>query len=340
MNHLFIVTHTDLDGVGSAAVYLRLSGVEEGFATIVYAEPYNLDEVLDNLQDNVDSGDRLVIADLGPNKAVFERVVEIVSSLSRKGVEVEWYDHHVWEPSEVDALSKAGVRIHVDRSTCATGVVARYYPEEHEAKADDVTERIVSAVCAADLWRWDDPLAPKLFRVAGNRHETEWKTRLAFKLAKGVLWDEEMAERLEDYVNKELAGMDATLRRVVVMGSAGSCRVAATIKEEGPPSNSIIGALLLSRYNADIAVIIRPNGAISLRSRRVNVQILAKELGGGGHPRAAGARVKIGLLTRLLSLFYPKALPRRVASLIVAKASSLGICRSLQGSTITSGSLG
>ena len=339
MNHLFIVTHTDLDGVGSAAVYLRLSGVEEGFATIVYAEPYNLDEVLDSLEDNIDSGDRLAIADLGPNKAVFERVVNTLSSITRKGVEVEWYDHHIWEPGEIEALAKAGVKVHVDRSTCATGVVARYYPEEHEADVDDVTKRIVRAVCAADLWRWDDPLAPKLFRVAGNRHDAEWKTRLAFKLARGVLWDEELAERLEDYINKELAGMDAALRKVVIVGSPG-CRVAATLKEEGPPSNSIIGALLLSRYNADIAVIIRPNGAISLRSRRVDVQIIAKELGGGGHPRAAGARVKIGLLTRLLSLFYPKALPRRVASLILAKASSLGICGGPRGSTITSGPTG
>jgi len=267
VGHLLIVTHTDLDGVGSAAVYLRLSGLTREFATILYAEPYNLHEILSNLVGNVGDGDVIAIADLGPNKANFNQLLEAIRKLRSAGATIEWYDHHVWDPEHVKALEEAGVILHIDRSTCATGVVARYHPSRRGG--DEITERIVKAVCAADLWRWDDPLAPKLFRVAGNRHDEEWKNKLIDKLVAGTLWDNDLQERLEDYVNKELTGISKALKSLAIAGEPGKCLVAAVTKNEGPPSNSIIGALLLSRFDADIAVVARKNGALSLRSRIV-----------------------------------------------------------------------
>ncbi len=326
MNHLFIVTHTDLDGVGSAAAYVRLAGVEKDYYTIVFAEPYNLDEALSGLKDYVGSGDRLVLADLGPNKLVFEEVVNLMKHFIDNGVEVEWYDHHIWDPSEEREIKSLGVKLYIDTSTCATGVVVKYFPHERRDESG-FTERLAKAVCAADLWRWDDPLAPKLFRVAGNRRDEDWKRRLVDKLSSGILWDDELQAKLEEYVNRELEGMHKALKNLVVRGSRSDCLVAATIKDEGPPSSSFVGALMLSRYGADIAVIARPNGALSLRSRSVNVQVVAKRLGGGGHPRAAGAKISVPLWVRIASIIYRKALSRYIAGLVRSKALEEGVCR-------------
>jgi oligoribonuclease NrnB/cAMP/cGMP phosphodiesterase (DHH superfamily) len=325
VRHLFIITHTDLDGVGSAAVYIRLSGVPREFATIIFAEPYNLHEVLSRLAGNVGEEDKIVLADLGPNESNFTEMLDAVKKLKESGAIIEWYDHHVCDPKYIEALRRVGVELYVDRSTCATGVVARYHPSSN--RVDDVTMRIVKAVCAADLWIWDDPLAPKLFRVAGNRRDEEWKTRLIWKLSAGTLWDEELQARLEEYVNKELVGASKALKSVVKVGDRGRCLVVAAVKDEGPPSNSIIGALLLSRFNADIAVIIRRNGAVSLRSRDVDVQVVAKALGGGGHPRASGAKIEIPLIIRFSSLFSSRALSRYAARLIRDTALREGVCR-------------
>lgn len=305
-NHLFIVTHTDLDGAGAAAAALRITGRKVDEATIVFAEPYNLDRKLGELVDHVSQGDLTVIADLGVNKQVFNGIVDSVRKIAEAGARVEWYDHHVWSDEEVAALREAGALVVVDRSTCATGVVARHMARFRGVNDEFLTE-LEAAVCAADLWRWDHHMAPKLFRVAGDRGDEEWKRKLIEKLASGVLWDEELEAKLEEYVNEELSGFNKVLSTVYVGRVDGYTVAVAYKRVKGPPGSSMIGASLLSRYDSDVAGIVRGDGGLSLRSRRVNVQVIAKLLGGGGHPAAAGAKIGIPLPIRLLGLVYPRA---------------------------------
>jgi len=327
-NHLFIITHTDLDGVGSAAAALASSRRSPGEATIVYAEPYNIHEALSQLEEHVSPGDLLVIADLGPNRESYPRAIEIIRRLTGRSARVEWYDHHIWEESEKNMLKKAGAAVHIDTTTCATGVVARYMPGERGLEPPEWLGELVAAVCAADLWRWDHPLAPKLFRVAEYRYEEgreAWRNRLVEKFSRGTLWDEELEKALQSYISLELANFNRILSTAYV--TPPPCIVAATYKSRGPPSNSFIGASLLSRHRADIAVIVRDNGAISLRSRTVNVREVARQFGGGGHPRAAGAKVRLGLLARLeTAILGKKRLARKAARMVRRIAIREGLC--------------
>lgn len=324
MGHTFIVTHTDLDGVASAAVYLRIIGLKPTDATVLYAEPYNLNEVIGDYADHVDSGDVVAIMDLGVNTSIFDSLLAMIEGLAKRGVEIEWYDHHVWG-EEAEKVRSVGVKLFIDRSTCATGVVAKYASQLRGVEVDEYTGELVSAVCAADLWRWTHHLAPKLFRVLGRRDDEEWRAKLLEKLYSGILWDDEMQERLEEYVNGELKGFSKILSSVHVKEDGG-CRVAAVYKKEGPPSNSMIGAALLYRFQADVAVIARENGAISLRSRRVDVQKVASALGGGGHPRAAGARISLPFHVRILRVFWPSLYSRYVASVVLRAARAARVC--------------
>ncbi len=327
-NHLFIITHTDLDGVGSATAALLVTGRNPKEATIFYAEPYNLHEILGQVQEYVSSNDLLILADLGPNRDSFDESVRIINELVRKGVRVEWYDHHIWPQTLVDKAKSAGAIVVVDTDTCATGVVLRHGGQLHGVDMDEYMKELEAAVCAADLWRWDHPLAPKLFRIADTRYEegkNAWRDKLIEKFASGTLWDEELEEKLEEYVNLELENFNKTYRNAYI--TSVPCKVAATMKPQGPPSNSFIGASLLSRYNADIAVIIRDNGGLSLRSKRVDVQKIALRLGGGGHPRAAGAKIKIPFLVELgMKLLGPRILSRYAARLVRRVALSEGVC--------------
>ncbi len=327
MGHVYIVTHTDLDGVGSAAAILRIMGLVDGGATIIYAEPYNVDEKLGSLSDHVGKGDRLVISDLGPNRDSFKQAIAHLKTIAGRGVEVEWYDHHIWDPVEEEAMRSAGARLFVDRSTCATGVVVRHATRIHGVNEDQVLRDLEAIVCAADLWRWDHPLAPKLVRVVGwngDEDRDEWRNRIAYKLASGVFWDGELEERLQSYIDEELSGYASIMRTIYVKD--GKCRVAAAYKPRSPPASSYVGGMLQSRYQADVAVIIRPNGALSLRSKRVDVQVIARALGGGGHPRASGAKVHLPLWARILQLLYPKAYSRYAAGLVYKIAVETRSC--------------
>ncbi|MEB3860141.1 MAG: DHHA1 domain-containing protein [Desulfurococcales archaeon] len=328
MGHTFIVTHTDLDGIGSAVAALKALGLEPGEATIVFAEPYNLHEKLGSLAENVSRGDVVVIADLGLNEQNYRDLLKAITDLSGRGTLIEWYDHHVWDPGRMGELGELGVRLFIDRSTCATGVVARHAFREHGREPDDQVARLARIVCSADLWVWDEPLSPKLFRVVGSPEEgyssEEWRMRLVEKMYKGTLWDSEMEKILESYVNAELDGFSNVAKSAFI--AEGSCRVAAAYKKAGPPPNSMIGAMLLSRFRADIAVIARPNGGLSLRSRSVNVQRIAEAMGGGGHERAAGARISIPFHVKALQAVYRKAVSRWVAVKVLKIAESNRIC--------------
>ena len=336
MGHLYIVTHTDLDGAGSASAaliaYKRM--IED--STILFAEPYNIHDMLKDLRGNIDKGDILVISDLGPNETSVKASARILESIIKSGGRVDWYDHHIWPAEWRNLMQSTGVRLTIDTSTCATGVVARYATKYNRTEYNDYLRELEAAVCSADLWRWDHPLAPKLFRVADTRYEegmVKWRLRLIAKFSEGVLWDEELAERLESYINMELYNFNKILSTVYI--ARGECTVAAAYKVRGPPSNSFIGASLLSRYNADIAVIIRENGGISLRSNGVNVQIIAASLGGGGHPRAAGAKIKIPISSRIISKLWRKAVSRQAARLVLKIAENTSVCRGRGGEALS-----
>ncbi|MCX8195604.1 MAG: DHH family phosphoesterase [Acidilobaceae archaeon] len=320
MRHVYVVTHTDLDGVGAAAAMLRVLGRKRNDgATVIYSEPYELHEVLSSLAEHVEKGDLVAVTDLGLNEEVKEESVEAVRELTTSAT-VEFYDHHVWGERDIRDLVRAGATLYIDRSTCATGVVVNYAARSRGMEPDDFLRELERAVCSADLWRWDHPLSPKLYRAVGAREERdEWRNRVLDKFVEGRLWDEELERRVESYVDEELRKVKKALETVYV-AEKGGVRVAFALKEEGPPANGIIAAVLMARYNAHLAGIIRPNGGLSLRSRKVDVQRIAVKLGGGGHVRAAGARLKVPTLVSLVAHLYPKVLSwygaRRVLQLL------------------------
>ncbi len=327
--HLYIVTHTDLDGVGAAAAAMVAFSRRPGEATIFYAEPYNVHERLAEVAEYAGAGDIVVVADLGPNRDAFPQAVEAVRRITSAGARVYWYDHHVWDPGEEEALRSAGAVIVIDRSTCATGVVARHAPGHAGTEPPGFLSELEAAVCAADLWRWDHPLAPKLYRVAEARVEgvsrEEWRDRMAAKFSEGKLWDDEMEARLQDYISLELANYNRVLSTAYVAEEKG-CRVAAAYKERGPPSNSFVAASLLARFEAHVAVIARGNGGLSLRSRGVDVRRIAVLLGGGGHPVAAGAKVSYPVTVRIAARLTKRVISRHAARLVLKKALEAGVC--------------
>jgi len=325
-----VITHTDLDGIAAAAVYLRLAGAKLGVNAVVhFTEPYKLYKVLKQIDASATT--RVAIMDLSPNAVDFENIVEKLKELIGHGVIVEWYDHHRWCDEWVSQLKRVGVHLYIDTSTCATGVVAKYAVEELEAQLDEHVKELVAATCAADLWRWDHPLSTKLYRVVDRykgRKGDVWRRKLVIGFSEGSLWWPELDEALEEYLKLEFNGFTKALRSIIV-GSKAGCRFVVVLKHPGPPAASIIGNSLVDRYNADFVVIVRRGGSkgLSLRSKAVNVREIAVKLGGGGHPRAAGAPLNMPWWARLLARIYPRYKLVYTAKLIERVLGEIGCPR-------------
>lgn len=315
-----VVGHGDLDGVGAAALLVRGLGLGLGGVRLVFCEPHRVDECFRSV---LRSGGvvGVGVVDLGLNDSVFRGVVEGYRRWGG-GVRVYWFDHHVWEDEWISGLRGLGFEVVVDRSTCATGVVAGYFGLD-----DDFSRRLVSSVCSVDLWRWDDPLSPFLFRLTDAWSSEEGLRRVFEAFVKGVLWRDEWSRVVSEYVDEELRGYDR-IKRYLRVVDVGGCRIVVAVKYwDGPPHRNFLAQYLLSRYGADIAVIPVVGRGISLRSREVDVRRIAVRLGGGGHPRASGAPIPAGFVRRLLARIYPRLILDPVVNALEKTVSEVGCIR-------------
>lgn len=300
---IYIVTHNDLDGVASAAIYLSLARkyfVNEK-AEIHFVEPSGL---LNLLQKSMKINENSVIAfmDLGMNESILPELSRYLSSLSTKNIITEWYDHHVWSDKWIEALSSVGVKIFVDQSTCGAGVVYRYsFPGVEREECHSI---LVEAVCGADLWLWDNPLAPLLYRATRmprGRKGDSFRRYLIEEFSNCRFLSDELISKAEENLDAELQGYQRILKDVQVMNICNE-KIGILYRELDHPGISLSANYLIGKLGLDLAVVVKPDGSVSFRSRRGIARKYALCFGGGGHPNASGGKVNLSLIYKLLLL--------------------------------------
>jgi hypothetical protein len=302
MARVMVYAHGDLDGVASASVYLYLlrKSQEDSDVSVNFAEPSTLGKSLGSTLPSEISGGRIAIMDIGLNKRVKGEVLEILRRVAGKA-KVEWFDHHVWGEEEISEIKGAGVELYLEKDTCGAGVVARH--AFGGLSQDDGLWLLVNAVCSSDLWKWEEPMAPLYYRAFGKR-ESKMKREMLQLFSEGVIWSDRLTEAVEEYIDLELKGYDSGLRRSKVY-RFGDLTASVLVKPEGPPNSSLLAHFLMSRLSTDITAVIKADGSISLRSRGYNVNPLARCLGGGGHPLASGALLKLPFYLKILRPLLP-----------------------------------
>lgn len=285
----YAIVHNDFDGTASAAVYARAIGSLP--TKIWFTEPTRVHELLSKLE--LRGVTRIMIADLGLNESTLQTLLQSLKRLKEEGATIQWFDHHVWKDEWETKLREVGVEVHHDVSTCGAGVVHKVMNPN-----DEVSAKLASADCSVDIWLHDDPLGEKLRRVVENERSYEWKKRILETFFAGVLWNDEFQKILEAKINEELKGYQRIWKYVKVTELDG-VKIVVAIRWKGPPDISYASQYLMTRTGADVFV--SANGkAISFRSSRIDIRRFAVSLGGGGHPLAAGAALKIPLFYRFL----------------------------------------
>lgn len=280
-----LITHTDLDGVASGALILKKYGSVD---RIYFTQPHHLHSRLAG----VPNGSIVYITDIGLNKTSLNKIKESVKRILGSGGEILWFDHHVWEESWVNELTELGVTLYVDRTTCSAGVVSKYLGIEDSGE-------LVKATCSVDLWLMNDWRGNFLSRYVGYTGGASWKEKTLRKLINfdGSI-DSEISEVVEKAITKELKIYDKALKKAKIR-EYGGIKLVYYFKDQEEHLTSYIANILMSRHRADVAVICR-RGSVSLRSRSVDVRKVALSMGGGGHPKAAGASLKPDLIRRVL----------------------------------------
>ncbi|MEM0199924.1 MAG: DHHA1 domain-containing protein, partial [Saccharolobus sp.] len=137
----------------------------------------------------------------------------------------------------------------------------------------------------------------KLRRIVESNKDYSWKNELIKTFYNGILWNENFDKMLEDILTKELEGYKKVMKSFKVLEIDGH-KLAVAIRWKGPPDISYASQFIMSRTGA--SVFVSANGkSISFRSNEIDVRQYAVKLGGGGHPLAAGAQLKVPLIYRL-----------------------------------------
>lgn len=289
-----IITHSDMDGAAAAGIYLYLRN--NPHSHIFITEPYLLHKALKKALSAY--YEKIIIFDLGINPVIYGEVLNYLEVLRDNNIPVEWFDHHIWDEKWRDEIRGLGVKLHVDHSTCATGVVVKYVNPTRTVIDHFFVENLVKGVCAGDLWTFDHWLGPFFIRLVRRRDGNQWRKYVIKKIANGILWIDEFESKILEHIEKELNTLSENLTYLTkkVNGYTMIITESNEIIE-----NSFLASYLIGRYSADIATLVSRDGKLSFRSKYVNVRDLATHLGGGGHPYASGAKINIPWWIRLAS---------------------------------------
>ncbi|MFO7925759.1 MAG: DHH family phosphoesterase [Halobacteriota archaeon] len=272
-----VIADPDADGLGCVAL-LR---VAFGAAGLLAAGPHELGEALEYVAEYGALGVELYICDLCPDS---ERDLEALPAVADMAADVYWFDHHQWDPSLADTVSEHAELVVGDSdAVCTTDVALDTLDYDFEDRYVD----LATVTRDHDLWLREDPRSDDLADYAYWIEPEEYIETVVEHGADlpGSVMSFLDEQRIEKEALIEKAVDRAEYREVsdwtvgVTYGRCSQNEVAEAMRQEG----------------ADASVIVKPAGSASIRGtdRFERCHEVARQVNGGGHPKAAGCKPDI-----------------------------------------------
>jgi oligoribonuclease NrnB/cAMP/cGMP phosphodiesterase (DHH superfamily) len=303
------LTHGEcMDGATCDVLVRKAYG--DGAVETIFLEPHETADALELLLRVPSRARGLLVSDLSLQRGEGVRVASTLQQLADDGWRISWRDHHhkQWEGADLDAFERCcDITVDATGTECgATLVQKALLPQDKWA------QELASVARDHDLWLRQDPRSMTLFHAIVQIGTPRWihylLTRKVVVDANLERWAARDRKRNADLVKWALRRSRAVRgRRAVVALAYG--RV---------PTNETLHAL--QERGADLAMLVKPTGTFSLRSRKdVPVcHVIAQQFGGGGHPNASGGTLGLGGLG-LLSL-WTRRLDHRAVRTVAKRA--------------------
>lgn len=300
-----LFTHTDLDGVG-CAVLAKLAFQDE-----VEIEYCNYDEINKKVEDYVDYSwdQKCHITDISISNELANKITENMLF----GEQFYLFDHH---PTALQLNKYRWCKVQVENKithmkTSATEMYYNWLVNEKYLKKHKRLDRFVEIVRDYDTYRWtelsDEGILCKqvndLFYLYGREKFISWCVLKiccsnSFNLddADKLLLDIKQKE-IDDYVEEK----DRQLFTLPMCGWIVGFVFAEKYFSE-------LGNRLCKMHpEIDFVVMIDMDGTVSYRTIREDLDLgqIAKQFGGGGHPKAAGSQFSKEILLKTVEhIFY------------------------------------
>lgn len=265
-----LVTHTDLDGIGGAVIFLKAypKGV------VFFAHNGEVEEVVTQALDSFPACD-LLITDLSVNQ-------EMAKALDKRG-KVGLLDHHHtarWLAEKYDWAE-------VSDKDCGTKMIyemlsPRFHLGDYEFFANLVQDWDVSG--------WTRPEGHPLMAALEYQFMFHFMGRERF--LSEMLFDphfinDDKYAWIKDRLIEQYEAYYARTSDILQVNNHGPYLTGIVVADE---HQSLMGSRMVLEYNLEYVMMIDiRNSRVSLRGRgNVHLGEMAKDAGGGGHARAAG----------------------------------------------------
>ena len=245
--------------------------------------PHSLAESLEYVAEYAAEGVDVFVCDIAPDE--YDPIAAPLETIVDRSARVSWYDHHQWPDAVADAVGQAGVDLVVGDSDeeCSTDVARRSLAYDF----DDRFTELAAVTRDHDLWLNEDARSKDLADYAYWTGAEEYAAVVGSYGADlpGVVDDYIAQRRVEKEQLIELAVDRAAYKSVgpwtvgVTYGRCSQNEVADALREAG----------------ADAAVVVKPSGSASIRGSEEfeRAHLVARQVEGGGHPKAAGCKPDI-----------------------------------------------
>ena len=264
-------TAVEMDDTGDSAVGLIAAG------------PHSLAESLEYVATYAEPGTDVYVCDIAPDS--YDAVADPLETIRDRDDRVSWYDHHQWPESVADAVRDIGVDLVVGDSDaeCSTDVTLRSLAYDFEAQFAE----LAAVTRDHDLWIKDDPRSMDLADYAF------WTDAEEYAAVVGA-YGASLPQPVEAYISHRRVEKEQLIEKAVdraAYKSVGPWTVGVTY---GRCSQNEV-ADELQDVGADAAVIVKPSGSASIRGGEAfeSAHLVARQVNGGGHPKAAGCKPEI-----------------------------------------------
>ncbi len=282
-----VISHWDLDGLASAAILALKTAPVKIWLASVTAVPRYLRKALEEY-----SPDQIWISDLNPQAAQISDLRMLIKQASIEGVKIRWIDHHEWDRSIYDLIHQYDETVWylVDPSTVTADLVARKFRVRDNPYINDLVSLAIDDDFFLNRYdltiRWRRVLRwyswniryKALNSFIGGEISPYWMNKL---------YEDEVKNLYENLIREALGRMD------IIEKNGIKIIIFQDVDPKVHPGE-LTDAAKKNGVTADIYIVRYPRGA-SLRSDYYDVSLIAKKLGGGGHPYAAGIPGKINV---------------------------------------------
>ena len=277
---MLIISHArDIDGIFSAALAIRKAKKEnENYSLILIDYPeYGL--LIDKIKNSGE--DRIIILDIGVND---NKVKELIEALKSSKSFIIWVDHHVWENSTIKEVSKYCNLVIGNNS--ATFLFSRIFSK------DSFSRKLAKVADDSDFFINKLKISKKLSLIityfnAFSKEKLYWLAEYFSENTRLSRDMEELAEKIEKEIEEARKEVEKKLKIIEIQKKRiGLVELSKILNP------SFEGDRLIKEKNLNTCIMLFKNeNGYSVSIRGEKALELAKLLGGGGHPNAAGASI-------------------------------------------------